>query len=104
MRADMAESRAIEKLEMQNFALEFRTQSPDQDKAEKKADAKLFHESTNATQAVDEGSMDTDYGHVYYESAEDADDEIDTEDDFEIILPLNIKKVQGGKASDQGMQ
>lgn len=104
MKADMAEDEATGKLEKSNFASELGEQNPDQDKAGEKADAKLLQKANSEAQAVDEGFMDTDYAHVCYDSAEDADDEIDTDDGYEKIRPLNIKKIKNGKASDQGMQ
>ena len=105
----MAEKEAIGQLEKQNFASELGKQICDQDKAEGKADTKLFQDSINALQALDEGFADRECEecnkHAYHESAEDADDEIDTDDDYEeIIRPLNIKKAKTGKNSDQGMQ
>lgn len=105
----MAEKEAIGQLEKQDFASKLGKQSFDQDKAEGKADTKLFQDSINALQALDQGFADRECEecneHACHESAEDADDEIDTEDDYEeVIRPLNIKKAKTGEGSEQGMQ
>lgn len=97
----MAES-ATGKLEKQDFALEPEKQSLSQSKAEGKLDAKLFQDSNDAL--LDDDLVDSDHKYLYYEASEDADDEISTDDDYAKILPLNIKKVETGKTSDQGMQ
>ncbi|CAF9942256.1 MAG: hypothetical protein ALECFALPRED_009636 [Alectoria fallacina] len=102
----MAEKEAIGQLEKQDFASKLGKQSFDQDKAEGKADTKLFQDSINALQALDQGFADRECEecneHACHESAEDADDEIDTEDDYEeVIRPLNIKKAKTGEGSEQ---
>lgn len=81
-------------LRKQDLASEFRKQKLDKDKA----DAKLLDDS-------DEGDfLDPDCQDMYYDAAEDADDEIDSDEDYEEIRPLVIKKAKPGKASDPGMQ
>lgn len=100
----MAEKGAIEQLEKQDLASELGKQNLGQDRTEEKADAKLAQDSTDALEALEIDLLDRDYEHAYYDSAEDADDEVDTDDDFEeVIHPLNIKKAETGKGSDQGM-
>lgn len=81
-------------LQKQNFASELRKQKLDKDKA----DTKPFDDDE------DEDFLDSDCQNMYYDTAEDADDEIDSKDDYEVIRPLNIKKARPGKDSDQGMQ
>ena len=101
MRAEMAEKEAtgeLSWLEEQDFAPKLGQQNLDQDKAENEAAAKSIQDTDG------QGFMDLDYEHVYYDAAEDADDEIDTEDDYEEIQPLNIKKAKTGKDNDQGMK
>ena len=97
----MAEKEATGKLswlEKQDDASKLDKQNLDREKAEKRADAEFFQDRDN------QGLMDPEYEHVYYDSAEDADDEIDTDDDYEVIRPLNIKKAKTDQDSDQGMQ
>ena len=101
MKADMAENDAtgeLSWLETKDSAPELGQQNLDQDKAENEAVAKSIQDSDG------QGLADLDYEHVYYDSAEDADDEIDTDDDYEEIQPLNIKKAKTGKDNDQGMK
>ncbi len=101
MKADMAEKEAtgeLSWLEKEDFALKLGQQNLDQDKAENEAAAKSIQDSDG------HGLMDLDYEHVYYDAAEDADDEIDTDDDYEEIQPLNIKKAKTGKDNGQGMK
>ena len=97
----MAEKEATGKLswlEKQDFASKLEKHNLDRDKAEKKVDAKFFQDSDN------QGLMDPEYEHVYYDAAEDADDEIDTDDDYKEIRPLKIQKAKTCQDSDQGMQ
>lgn len=103
MKVDMAEKLAIEKLEEQDFASEVGKQESSQEIA----DAKLFQESNNALQELDEELLDQDspdFEQMYYDVAEEADDELDSDNDYEEIQPLNIKKTKTGKDVDQGMQ
>ena len=105
----MAEKEATRKLgllEEQNVSSTLGKQNLDQDKAEAtaeataevKADAEFVQDSDN------KNFLDLDYGDLYHEAAEDADDEIETEDDYEEIRPLNIRKVKTSKVSNSGMQ
>ena len=99
----MAEKQTIEKLEEQDFASEVGKQESSQEIA----DAKLFQESNNALQERDEELLDPDspdFEQMYYDVAEEADDELDSDNDYEEIQPLNIKKTKTGKDVDQGMQ
>ena len=101
MKADMSEkevSRELSWLEKQDFAPELGQQNLDQDKAENKATAKSIQDSDG------QGLMDSDYEYVCYDAAEDADDEIDTDDDYEEIQPLYVVKAKTGKDNDQGMK
>lgn len=100
----MAEKEATGKLEKQDFALELGWQYLEEDKAEKKADTTLSHHSIDALQALREDFVDTDWGQVYYDTGEDADDEISTDDDYEEIHALNVRKAKTSNENDQGMQ
>lgn len=111
MEADMAEKNATGKLEKQASASQLGEQNHDPENAVEMADAKLLQESTDALQALEEavadtGLMDPGYGQVYHDAAEDADDELGTDEDNDYveIPPLNIRKVKTGKDGDQGMQ
>ena len=111
MVADMAKKKATKKLEKQDFASELAKQNLTEDKAQEKVDAKLLQDSINALQnlgkdTVDPGVMDVGYSQLCHEDADDADDELETDDDddYEEVQPLNIKKTKTGKDSDQGMQ
>lgn len=96
----MAKTEATGKLGLlkeQDVASKFVKQHLDQEKAEEKADEQFIQDS-------DAEDFMRDYGYLYHETAEDADDEIDTDDDFEEILPLNIKKVKTNNVTNPGMQ
>ena len=106
----MAEEKAIGDLEMQDSSSKSGEQNIDQTKASEQADTKLLQNSIATLQALTEDLaeqdlMGPDSSQMYHDTAEDADDEFDTDDDdFVKILPLNIKKAETGKDSDQGMQ
>ena len=85
-------------LEKQNISSTLGKQNLDQNKAEAKADAEFVQDSD------DRNFLDLDYGDLYHAAAEDADDEIDTDDDYKEIRPLNIKKVKTSKVSNSGRQ
>ena len=105
MTADMAEMEATGKLKAQNFASELGKQKSDRDKAENKADAEFFQD--DKLQELDEKLEDPnfpDFEHVYYDIAEEADDELDSDHSYEEIRPLLIKKAKSGKDGDQGTQ
>ena len=88
-------------LEKQDVSSTLGKQNLDQNKAdgaEAKADAEFVQDSD------DKDFLDLDYGDLYHEAAEDADNEIDTDDDYEEIRPLNINKVKTSKVSNSGMQ
>lgn len=84
-------------LEEQDIASKLGKQNLDKIKAEEKGDAEFVQDDD------DEDFVDLDYGAMYHEAAEDADDEIDMDDDFEEIPPLNIKKVKTSNVSNPGM-
>lgn len=106
MVANMTEQEATGKLgsrEEQNVSSKLGKQNLDQNKAEAKADAEFVQDSD------DKNFLNLGYGDLYHEAAEDADDEIGTDDDYEEndyeeIRPLNIKKVKTSKVSNSGMQ
>ena len=101
MAANMAEKEATGKLGLlkeQNTSSTLGKQNLDQNKAEAKADAEFVQDSD------DRNFLDLDYGDLYHAAAEDADDEIDTDDDYKEIRPLNIKKVKTSKVSNSGRQ
>ena len=96
----MAEKEATRKLgllEEQSISSTLGKHNLDQNKAEAKADAEFVQDID------DKNFLDLDYEDLNHEAAEDADDEIDTDDDYEYeeIRPLNIKKV---KRDTSGMQ
>lgn len=97
----MAKKKATEKLgllEEQDAASKLGKQNLDQNKADGRAVAEDVQDSD------DEDFVNLDYGDIDRDTAEDADNEIDTDDDFEEIRPLNIKKAKTNKDSDPGMQ
>lgn len=71
-----------------------------------RVNAWLLQTSSEALPSLDEDVPIPGHG-IYYDSAEDADDELDTgdddEDDFEDMWPINIKKAKTGEDSAQGM-
>ena len=100
----MAKKKIAQKLEQEDFAPE-----SGEDKKQDKTDAKILRESINKFQALAEDKEDPDlvalgYGQVHHEAAEDADDELDSEedDDYEEVRPLMVKKTKTD--SDQGMK
>ena len=97
----MAETEATGKLGLlkeQDLASKLGKQNLDENKAEEKTNEQFVQDSD------EEEDFMKDYGYLYHETAEDADDEIDTDDDFEEIPPLNIKKVKTSNATNPGMQ
>ena len=104
----MTKKKITEKLEKQGFASES-GEGLNEDRAQDIADTKLLQDSNSALQTLDEDSEDLDlmslgYSQVHHEAAEDADDELDSEDDncFEEIRPLVVKKTKTD--NDQGMK
>ena len=75
--------------------------------ADAKAEAKLVQDDDDALfedLLVAEDLLDTDSIYLDYEAAEDADDEISSDDDdYEKILPLNTKKARTGEEVNQGI-
>ena len=106
----MAKKKTAQKLEQEDFASESGEQNLNEDKTQDEADAKLLQESISTPQPlaaedkVDPCLVDLAYGQVYHEAAEDADDELDSEEDndYEEVQPLMVKKTKTD--SDQGMQ
>lgn len=101
MAAYIAEREATGKpgsLKEQNASSTLGKRNLDQNKAEAKADTEFIQDSD------DKNCLDLDYGDLYHEAAEDADDEIDMDDFYEEIRPLNIRKVKTSKVSNSGMQ
>ena len=106
----MAKKKTAQKLEQEDFASESGEQNLNEDKTQDKADAKLLQESISTLQALaaenklDPDLVDLGYGQVHHEAAEDADDELDSEEDndYEEIRPLMVKKTKTD--SDQGMK
>ena len=90
-------------------SLESGEQTLNEDQTQDKADAKLLRESINTLQALGDGKVDPDlvdlgYDQVHHEAAEDADDELDSEEDNEYkeVRLLMVKKTKTD--SDQGMK
>ena len=107
----MVKKKAAEKLQKQDVASELGNQNLNEEKAHRKGDAKLLHDSINAVQALNEDKVDPDlielgYSQVYNDAGEDADDEFDTgdDDDYVEVRPLNIKKAKTSGDGDQGTQ
>ena len=107
----MAETKASGKLDERDLSAELIKQNLNEDKAQEMAHAGLFHDKRDTTQTLDEDIVDLDlmdlaYTQAYHDAAEDADDELDTddEDNYEEVRPLNIKKSQTGNDGVQGMQ
>ena len=104
----MAKKKTAQKLEQEDFASESGESNLNEDKTQDKADAKLLQESINTLQALAEDKVDPDlvdlgYSQVHHEAAEDADDELDSEEDndYEEVRPLMVKTKTD---SDQGMK
>ena len=99
----MGKKKIAQNLEQEDFASE-----PGEDQIQDKTDAKILLKSINTLQALAEDKVDPDlvalgYGQAHHEPAEDADDELDSEeDDFEEVWPLMVKKTKTD--SDQGMK
>ena len=107
--ADMAKKKTAQKLEQEDFASESGEQNPNEDRIQDIADAKLLRESIKTLQALAKDKMDPDlvdlsYSQVHYEAAEDADDELDSEeeDDYQEVRLLMVKKAKTD--SDRGMK
>ena len=94
----MAKKEAAAKVEKHDFTSELGKQN-----REIAADTAITQGSTDALKATNKGIVDQDNDYVYYDCAEDADDELDTDDDFEEIQPLNIKKTKTDEDSDHSM-
>ena len=75
--------------------------------ADAKAEAKLVQDDDDALfkdLLVAEDLLDADRKYLDCEAAEDADNEISSDDDdYEKILPLNIKEAKTGKEVNQGI-
>ena len=70
-----------------------------------RVNAWLLQSMSEALPSLDEDAINP-ADELYYDSAEDADDELDTgddDDDYEDLKPLNIKKAKTGEDSAQGM-
>ena len=95
---------------MQGSASELGKQSFKHTKAGKEAETRLLQKKVDAPQALnkevaEQDLMDPDNSQTDHDTGEDADDEFDTDDvDCVKILPLNIKKAETGRGSDQGTQ
>lgn len=107
----MAEKNATAELYKQDFASNPKKENLSPGKAEgtadAKADAKLVQDDDDALfedLRVAEDILNTDRKYSDCESAEDADDEISSDnDEYENILPLNIKRAKTGKEVNQGI-
>ena len=106
----MAKKKTAQKLEQEEFASESGDQNLNEDKKQDKADVKLLRENISTLQALAaEDKVGPDLvglgcGQVDHEAAEDADDELDSEEDndYEEVRPLMAKKTKTD--SDQGMK
>lgn len=105
----MAEKKIAQKLGQEEFASGSSKLNLNEDKTQDKADAQLLRESISTLQASAKNKVDPDladlgYVQVHHESAEDADDELDSEEDneYEGVRPLKVKKIK--TAGDQGMK
>lgn len=105
----MAKKKTAQKLEQEDFASESGEQILNKDKTQDKADAKILRESINTLQALTKDKLDPDlvalgYSQVHDEAAEDADDELDSEEDndYEEVRRLMVRKTKTD--SDQGMK
>ena len=103
----MAKKNTAQKLEQEDFASESGEQILNKDKTQDKTDAKILRESINTLQALTKDKVDPDlvaldYSQVHNEAAEDADDELDSEEDndYEEVRRLMVKKIKTD--SDQG--
>ena len=111
METNMAEKNATAELYKQDFASNPKKENLSPGKAEgtadAKADAKLVQDDDDALfedLRVAEDILNTDRKYSDCESAEDADDEISSDnDEYENILPLNIKRAKTGKEVNQGI-
>ena len=111
METNMAEKKATAELDKQDFASNPKkgnlSQGNEEGTADAKADAKLVQDDDDALfedLLVAEDLLDTDRKYLDCEAAEDADDEISSDDDdYEKILPLSIKKAKTGKEVNQGI-
>ena len=105
----MAKKKTARNLEQVDFASESGEQILNKDKTQDKADAKILGKSINTLQALTKDKVDPDlvalgYSQVHNEAAEDADDELDSEEDndYEEVRALMVKKTKTD--SDQGMK
>ena len=106
----MAKKKTAQKLEQEYFASESGEQNLNEDKKQDKADVKLLRESISPLQAlaakdkVGPDLVGLGCGQVDHEAAEDADDELDSEEDndYEEVRPLMANKTKTD--SDQGMK
>ena len=105
----MAKKKTAQKLGQKNFASVSGEQNLNQNKTQDKADAQLLRKCINTLQAFAKDKVDPDladlgHGQVHDEAAEDADNELDSEEDndYEEVRPLVVKKTKTD--SDQGMK
>lgn len=111
MDVNIAEKKATADLDKQDFASNPKKENlglgQAEGIAEAKAEAKLVQEDDDARfedVLVAEDLLDTDRKYLDCEAAEDADDGLSShDDDYEEILPLNIKKVKTSKKVNQGI-
>lgn len=98
MTIDMEEKEATGNLTEQDLALELGKQSHDQEQGDVIANSKLVQDSNDILPKVDRTLSHSDQNDIYYNAAEDADDEIGSDDDMEETQPLIIRKAQKAKS------